>query len=123
MIMRGRLGAAIGASLCGLMLACDMAVAWQSEIATDMPGRWRLLTPTGSYCFLEFSGAANVPHGLVTTTGFCPAIFAAHPRWWLNGGQVIIGRRGREVLALFSPVWRGEFEGRTVTGEMLTLTR
>jgi hypothetical protein len=123
MIMRGSLGAAICAGLCGLGLACGAAAALDSEIGADMPGRWRLLTPTGTYCILEFSGAANIPHGIVTTTGFCPAIFAAHPKWWLDAGQVVVGRRRRPALAVFAPVWRGELEGRALTGEMLTLTR
>ena len=123
MIRRGKRCAAVGASFCALVLACDLARAGEGEIGADMAGRWQLHAPSGSTCVLEFSGSPNIPHGIVTTTGFCPAIFFARPKWWLDAGQVVVGQRRRLPLATFTPVWRGELEGRTVAGEWLSPMR
>jgi hypothetical protein len=115
--------AALCASFCALLLACDLARAGEGEIGADMAGRWQLHAPSGSYCILEFSGSPGIPHGIVTTTGFCPAIFFARPQWWLDAGQVVVGKRRRDPLAFLTPVWRGELDGHTVAGEWLSLTR
>jgi hypothetical protein len=119
----GKRRIAISAGLCALVLACDLARAGEGEIGADTAGRWQLHASSGTYCLLEFSGSAGIPHGIVTTTGFCPAIFFAHPKWWLDAGQVVVGKRRREPLATFTPIWRGELEGRTAAGEWLSLTR
>jgi hypothetical protein len=121
--MRGERRVAVCASICALLLAWDLARAGEGEIGADMAGRWQLHAPSGTYCLLEFSGSAYIPHGIVTTTGFCPAIFFARPKWWLDGGQVVVGQRRREPLATFTPVYRGELEGHTIAGEWLSLTR
>src|SRR6516164_9600016 len=123
MIRRGKRCAAVGASFCALVLACDLARAGEGEIGADMAGRWQLHAPSGSYCLLEFSGSPGIPHGIITTTGFCPAIFFAHPKWWLDAGQVVVGQRRRAPLATFTPIWPGELDGRTAAGEWLSLTR
>ena len=123
MIRRDKRCVAVCGSVYVLVLTCGLAAAEEGEIGADMAGRWQLHAPSGSTCVLEFSGSPGIPHGIVTTTGFCPAIFFARPKWWLDAGQVVVGQRRRAPLATFAPVWRGELEGRTVAGEWLSLTR
>jgi hypothetical protein len=123
MTTHGTRRAAACASCCAVVFACGAAAAGEGEIGADMAGRWQAHTPSGSHCILEFSGSPGIPHGIVTRTGFCPAIFTTRPKWWLDAGQVVVGKRRREPLAYFTPVWRGELDGYTVAGEWLSLTR
>jgi hypothetical protein len=123
MTRRDKRCAAVCGRFCALLLACDLARAGEGEIGADMAGRWQLHAFGGNACSLEFSGSPGIPHGIVTTTGFCPAVFFARPKWWLDAGQVVVGKRRREPLATFTPVWRGALDGRTVAGEWLSLTR
>jgi hypothetical protein len=113
---------AVCGSFCAVVFACGAAAAGEGEIGADMAGRWQLHA-SGGYCILEFSGGPYTPHGIVTRTGFCPAIFTTRPKWWLDAGQVVVGKSRREPLAYFTPVWRGELDGHTVAGEWLSLTR
>jgi hypothetical protein len=85
----------------------------------DIPGHW---TVKGQRpCDLGFSGAPNIPHGTITTLGFCPWIFSARPRWRQDGGQVVISNRRGDTLAVLA-VGRHVLEGQAVTGETLSLS-
>jgi hypothetical protein len=65
--MRGERRVAVCASICALVLAWDLARAGEGEISADMAGRWQLHAPSGTYCLLEFSGSADIPHGISPT--------------------------------------------------------
>jgi Protease inhibitor Inh len=90
----------------------------------DIPGPWELRTSIfgRSNCVLSFSGAPGIAHGTVTATGFCPQIFAALPQWRIDAGRVVISNRQGDTLAELAAGY-GHLDGRTVTGQAISLTR
>jgi hypothetical protein len=129
---RGRMkpaGGAVVALALGLLVGVPFsllggdraAAAWAAR--ADIAGRWLLHTPSRAYCVMNFSGAPEGVHGTVAANGFCPRIFWARPRWWLEAGNVVIGRRHGNPLASLALVDRGHLRGQIATGEEVYLTR
>lgn len=101
-----------------------MAVAGCASSLGDIPGRWELhssFSRPGS-CVLTFSGTPSVAHGTVAAEGFCPQIFSALPQWRIAASHVVISNRHGDMLAEFA-VGYSHLDGRTVTGEALSLDR
>ncbi len=100
------------------------ALAGCASSLGDIPGRWELRTSIfgHSNCVLSFSGAPGIAHGTVTAAGFCPQIFAALPRWRIDAGRVVISSRQGDTLAELAAGY-GRLDGRTATGEAISLNR
>jgi hypothetical protein len=90
----------------------------------DIPGRWQLHASSSSRgnCVLTFSGAPAIGHGTVAPEGFCPQIFSTIPRWRIDAGRVVISNGRGETLADLA-VGDNHLDGRTVTGEEISLNR
>jgi hypothetical protein len=71
---------------------------------------------------LGFSGAPDIPHGMVAAMGFCPQIFLDLPRWRLDAGRIVISNRHGRMLAEFAGD-RSRLAGQTVAGETFFLER
>ena len=53
----------------------------------------------------------------LVTTGFCPAIFFARPKWWLDAGQVVVAGDDRRLpLPLGDVEHRLQAVGRRLIG-------
>ena len=103
---------------------CAAALAGCASSLGDVPGRWELRTSLfgRSECILTFSGAPGIAHGKVTTAGFCPRMFAALPQWRTDAGRVVISSRDGMTLAELTAGY-GRLDGRTVTGQAISLVR
>lgn len=115
-------GAAVVALVASLSGPDHAAAGWWSMQA-DLPGRWRLHTPTYSNCVLTFSGLPDGDHGQVAGLGFCPRAFLARPAWRLDGGRLVISRHHGGMLAALDVINRGRLEGNLITGDWVTLSR
>jgi hypothetical protein len=109
-----------------LIVSCFAAAALAGCASSlgDVPGPWELRTSIlgRSNCVLTFSGAPGIAHGTVTAMGFCPQIFAALPQWRIDAGRVVISSRQGDTLAELAAGY-GRLDGRTATGQAISLTR
>jgi hypothetical protein len=54
--------------------------------------------------------------------GPCPQIFVALPQWRIDAGRVVISSRQGDTLAELAAGY-GRLDGRTATGQAISLTR
>jgi Protease inhibitor Inh len=89
---------------------------------TAMAGRWTLATGTGA-CGMNFGSASGARQGAIAPEGGCPGRFYTSRKWTLEQRTLVIrDHRGKPLaqLAQSSPL---RFDGKTVNGLPLSLSR
>ncbi len=87
-----------------------------------MAGRWTLATPAGKSCGMRFGGASGAQEGTIAPEGGCPGNFFTSRHWTFENGDLVIKDHNSEPLANLA-LANGGFQGTTVTGTPVTLSR
>ena len=97
------------------------ASAMPAAPAVAMAGRWRLVSARGGACGMTFG--AGSAEGTIAPEGGCPGNFFTSRKWvFEETGLVIRDHTGQPLAQLaFAPPSR--FDGRTTSGQPVTLTR
>jgi hypothetical protein len=84
-----------------------------------MSGRWMLAAPNAPMCGMNFTGSRS---GKVSPEGGCPGNFYLSRSWEVEGETLVIKDDNDNTLARL-PGAGGRFEGPSVAGLAVTLTR
>jgi hypothetical protein len=89
----------------------------------NMAGRWTLNAPGAGGCAMNFGAVAGASEGTIAPEGGCPGNFFTSRKWvFEDSGLVIRDHTGQPLAQLaFAPPSR--FDGRTATGQAVTLSR
>ncbi|HEU4661129.1 MAG TPA: AprI/Inh family metalloprotease inhibitor [Pseudolabrys sp.] len=87
-----------------------------------MTGRWLLAEPGVKPCGMRFGGAAGAQEGSIAPEGGCPGNFFTSRHWAIENGTLVIKDHRNEPLANLAFA-NGQFQGTSVTGTPVTLSR
>jgi hypothetical protein len=88
-----------------------------------MAGRWLLAATGSSQCIMTFGGAPNAAEGTIAPEGGCPGNFFTSRKWTFGQEGLVIRDHTGAPLAQLAPAAPGRFEGKTTSGQQMTLTR
>ncbi len=91
--------------------------------AVNMAGRWVLATPGAGYCSMNFVAAPGASGGTIAPEGGCPGKFFTSRQWALEHNAIVIRNHTGEMLAQLNVAEPSRLEGKSVTGEQVSLTR
>ncbi len=91
--------------------------------AVNMAGRWVLATPGAGYCGMNFAAAPGATAGTIAPEGGCPGKFFTSRQWALEHNAIVIRNHTGEMLAQLSVAEPSRLEGKSATGEQVSLTR
>jgi len=91
--------------------------------AVDMSGRWFLAEAGSGMCAMTFNAGPGAAEGGIAPEGGCPGNFFTSRQWALSQGALVIRDHNGAPLVQLASVGPGRFEGRTATGEMISLAR
>jgi hypothetical protein len=89
----------------------------------EMSGRWRLAFPGRGECAMTFQAAPGAVDGTIAPEGGCPGDFFTSRKWGFEQENLVIRNHNGEPLAQLSLAAATRFDGKSVTGEPVTLTR
>ena len=89
----------------------------------EMPGRWLLAATGSSSCAMTFGGAPGAGQGTIAPEGGCPENFFTSRKWTFEQGSLVIRDHNGAVLANLTQSAPGHFDGKSVNGIVLSLTR
>jgi hypothetical protein len=113
-----------GLSLSGSSTS-DPALARPAAPPVNMAGRWMLAQPGRGQCAMTFrSTSPDAAEGTIAPEGGCPGKFFTSRRWTYDSGGLVIRDHNSQPLAqLSSEGGIGRFDGKSTTGDAITLTR
>jgi hypothetical protein len=88
----------------------------------DMNGRWMLASQRGQ-CAMTFRGTPGAAQGSVAPEGGCPGDFFTSRHWVFERDGLVIRNHNGEPLGQFAIASAARFDGRSIAGEAMTLTR
>lgn len=87
-----------------------------------MAGRWIVAAPNAPPCGMAFTGGPGAPSGKVAPEGGCPDRFFMSRNWAMDGNTLTIADAESDALATLTFAG-GKFEGKSVAGTPITLSR
>jgi hypothetical protein len=91
--------------------------------AVDMGGRWFLAASGSGMCAMTFNAAPGAVEGAIAPEGGCPGNFFTSRQWALSQGALVIRDHNGAPLVQLASVGPDRFEGRTASGEVISLAR
>ena len=91
--------------------------------AVDMSGRWRLASAGRGECAMTFQAVPGAMGGTIAPEGGCPGNFFTSRKWGFEQSSLVIRNYDGEPLAQLTLAAATRFDGKSVTGEPVTLTR
>jgi Protease inhibitor Inh len=91
--------------------------------AVDMGGRWFLAASGSGTCAMTFNAVPGAVEGGIAPEGGCPGNFFTSRQWALSQGALVIRDHNGAPLVQLASVGPDRFEGRTATGEVISLAR
>jgi protease inhibitor Inh len=89
----------------------------------EMTGRWRLASPGRGECAMTFQAVPGAVDGTIAPEGGCPGDFFTSRKWGFEQANLVIRNHNGEALAQLTLAAATRFDGKSVTGEPVTLTR
>ena len=89
----------------------------------EMAGRWTLSSPGRGQCNMTFNVAPGSAEGTIAPEGGCPGRFFTSRKWGIEQSNLVIRNHNNETLAQLSMAAGSRFDGQSVNGEPVTLTR
>jgi hypothetical protein len=89
----------------------------------EMSGRWRLAFPGRGECTMTFQAAPGAVDGTIAPEGGCPGDFFTSRKWGFEQANLVIRNHNGEALAQLSLAAAARFDGKSATGEPVTLMR
>jgi len=89
----------------------------------DMTGRWLFAAPGSGQCAMTFATDAGSAEGTIAPEGGCPGNFFTSRKWALHQGGLVIRDHNGAPIAQLASDGPSRFQGRSLTGEAVSLTR
>jgi Protease inhibitor Inh len=87
-----------------------------------MSGRWILRAPNAPSCGMNFERSSGAEQGAIHPEGGCPGKFFMSRYWQLDHGRLAIDDYQENPLATLK-LAHGSFQGKSIAGTPVTLTR
>jgi hypothetical protein len=89
-----------------------------------MAGRWFLTSPGAGTCGMTFGAGTGSAEGTIAPEGGCPGNFFTSRQWaFTPNGVLLIRDHTGAPLAQLASIAFARFEGKAVTGEIISLAR
>lgn len=88
-----------------------------------MAGRWQFAGAGSSQCAMTFGGTPDSGEGTIAPEGGCPGSFYTSRKWTFENGSLVIRDHTGKPLGELAPAAPGRFDGKSVSGMQLTLSR
>lgn len=99
------------------------AASAPSAPPTNMAGRWLFASPGRGQCNMIFGASSpGAAEGTIAPEGGCPGKFFTSRKWVYDQGGLTMRDHTGQPLAQLSSTG-GHFEGKSIAGEPVTLTR
>jgi protease inhibitor Inh len=95
----------------------------EARAPVDMSGRWRLAFPGRGECAMTFRAVPGAADGTIAPEGGCPGDFFTSRKWGFEQANLAIRNHNGEALAQLSLAAAARFDGKSATGEPVTLMR
>lgn len=89
----------------------------------EMAGRWTLGAAGRGQCTMTFNAAPGAAEGSIAPQGGCPGQFFTSRKWSFDQSGLVIRNHNDETLVQLRTTDNGGFDGKTVSGDIVTLTR
>jgi hypothetical protein len=89
----------------------------------EMSGRWVLAATGSGSCGMVFNSAAGALDGTVAPEGHCPGKLLQSRKWTFEQNSLILRNHNGDPLAQLVSSEPGRLEGRSMTGDSISLTR
>jgi hypothetical protein len=90
---------------------------------TEMAGAWMLSSFAGGSCLMNVAGAPGAGEGTIAPDGGCPGDFFTSRKWTFERDALVIHNHAGELVARLSGVTPVRFDGQSVSGEPISLSR
>jgi hypothetical protein len=121
----------------GLLAACGgnersaLDAGSASTVATQaaagpppgLAGRWTLSATGAPSCAMTFGAVQDATEGSIAPAGGCPFNFFTSRKWTYSANGLAIRDHNAQVLAQLTPAGPNRFEGKTVAGQDVALSR
>ena len=90
----------------------------------NLAGRWTLSAPSGGSCAVTFGASGpDATEGSIAPGGGCPLNFFTSRKWTYGEAGLTMRDHNAQALAQLTPAGPNRFEGRTGSGQDITLSR
>ncbi len=89
----------------------------------EMAGRWVLTSPGRGQCHVTVGVAPGSSGGTLAPEGGCPGHFYMGRQWAFEGTALVLRDHNGQPLGHLSHAGGARFDGRTIAGEPITLSR
>jgi hypothetical protein len=89
----------------------------------NLAGRWTLSSPGTGSCAITFGANPDATEGTVAPAGGCPFNFFTSRKWSYTEAGLTIRDHTAQALAQLKPAGPNRFEGKTVAGQDIALSR
>ena len=89
----------------------------------EMSGRWVLAATGSSSCGMVFNSTAGALEGTVAPEGRCPGKLLNTRKWTFEQNSLVLRNHNGDPLAQLVSSEPGRLEGRSMTGDSISLTR
>jgi len=86
-------------------------------------GRWTLSATGAPSCAMTFGAVQDATEGTIAPAGGCPFNFFTSRKWTWTQAGLAIRDHNAQVLAQLTPAGPNRFEGKTVAGQDVALSR
>jgi hypothetical protein len=88
-----------------------------------LAGRWTLSATGAPSCAMTFGAVQDATEGTIAPAGGCPFNFFTSRKWTYSATGLAIRDHNAQVLAQLTPAGPNRFEGKTVAGQDVALSR
>jgi hypothetical protein len=90
---------------------------------TSLAGRWTLSSTGSGSCAMTFGAVADAAEGSIAPAGGCPFNFFTSRKWTYTDAGLAIRDHNAQTLAQLAPAGPNRFEGKTIAGQEVVLSR
>jgi hypothetical protein len=89
----------------------------------NLAGRWTLSSAGATSCAMTFGGAQDATEGTIAPAGGCPFNFFTSRKWSYSEAGLTLRDHNAQSLAQLTPAGPNRFEGKTISGQDVALSR
>jgi Protease inhibitor Inh len=89
----------------------------------SLAGRWTLSSTGATSCAMTLGGVQDATEGTIAPAGGCPFNFFTSRKWTYSEAGLTIRDHNAQSLAQLTPAGPNRFEGKTVSGQEVALSR
>jgi hypothetical protein len=90
---------------------------------TNLAGKWTLSSAGAGSCAMTLGAQPEAVEGTIAPAGGCPFNFFTSRKWSYTTAGLVIRDHNAQTLAQLSPAGTDRFEGKTTTGQDISLSR